>query len=118
MSQTTREHAAMLPPFDSPLRTNVHGTVFAARFDVISRLQPGDRLLLVPDPLQDDETPAVWVHVPGGDVLGHVPVQVAAWLAPWMLAGARCRATVVQVLGPEVESWNRIAIELDPGPPA
>lgn len=121
MSQTTRKHAAMLPPMppiDSPVRTNVHGTVFAARIDVISRLQPGDRLLLVPDPLQENETPSVWVHVSGGDVLGHVPVQVAAWLAPWMLAGARCRATVVQVRGPEVESWNRIEIELDRSPPS
>jgi len=116
MSQTTREDAAMLQPIlptESRLRTNVHGTVFAARTTVVSRLQPGDRLLLVPDPLDVDEPPAVWVHVSGGDVLGHVPVQIAAWLAPWMHAGGRCTATVLQVRGPDVESWNRIEIELD-----
>lgn len=121
MSQTTPGDAAMLPPTppkESRLRTNVHGTVFAARTTVVSRLQPGDRLLLVPDPLDVDETPAVWVHVSGGDVLGHVPVQVAAWLAPWMHAGGRCQATVVQVRGSDVESWNRIEIELDRSPAA
>lgn len=90
----------------------MHGSVFAARTTVIDRLQPGEPLLLVPDPAADDEAPAVWVHVAGGDVLGHVPVQVAAWLGPWMLAGGRCQANVVAVKGPEVESWNRIEIEL------
>jgi hypothetical protein len=90
----------------------VHGSVFAARTAVVERLQPGEPLLLVPDPLHEEEPPAVWVHVAGGDVLGHVPVQVAAWLAPWMLAGGRCQASVVTVKGPDVESWNRIEIEL------
>jgi hypothetical protein len=91
----------------------VHGTVFAARAEVVSRLQPGDRLLLVPDPPSADEPPAVWVHVAGGDVLGHLPVQVAAWLAPWMLAGGRCQGRVLAVRGPEVASFNRIEIELE-----
>ena len=115
MPHTTRDDAP-LPPPDPPeasrCRTNVHGSVFAARTTVIDRLQPGEPLLLVPDPAADDEAPAVWVHVAGGDVLGHVPVQVAAWLGPWMLAGGRCQANVVAVKGPEVESWNRIEIEL------
>ena len=101
-----------MPPEEPRLRTNVHGSVFAARTIVVERLQPGEPLLLVPDPPQDDEAPAVWIHVTGGDVLGHVPVQVAAWLGPWMLAGGRCQASVVAVKGPDVESWNRIEIEL------
>jgi hypothetical protein len=29
-----------------------------------------------------------------------------------MLAGGRCQARVVAVKGPDVESWNRIEIEL------
>jgi hypothetical protein len=102
-----------VPPDALRLRTNVHGTVFAARTLVIDRLQPGESLILVPDPPQEEEPPAVWVHVAGGDVLGHLPVQVAAWLAPWMLAGGRCRATVQHVGSADVASWNRIAIELE-----
>lgn len=101
------------PPREARVRTNVHGSVFAARASVIERLAPGDALLLVPDPAVDDEPPAVWVHVAGGDVLGHLPVQIAAWVAPWMLEGGRCRAVVTHVLGPDAASWNRIAIELE-----
>ena len=115
MTHIAREDAPLPPPppEDLRFRTNVHGTVFAARTSVVGRLQVGDVLLLVPDPPSADEPPAVWVHVAGGDVLGHVPVQVAAWLAPWMLAGGRCRATVLAVRGPDVASWNRIEIELE-----
>lgn len=114
MSQTTRENTPPpLPPEELRLRSNVHGTVFAARTLVIERLQPGEPLLLVPDLPQPDKAAAVWVHVAGGDVLGHLPVQVAAWLAPWMLAGGRCRASVRQVGPPDVASWNRIEIDLE-----
>lgn len=115
MTHIAREDAPLPPPppEDLRFRTNVHGTVFAARTSVVDRLKAGDGLLLVPDPPSPDEPPAVWVHVAGGDVLGHVPVQVAAWLAPWMLAGGRCRATVLAVRGPEVASWSRIEIELE-----
>lgn len=120
MLHSTRGDAPLpppIPPEESRLRTNVHGSVFAARTAVVERLQPGDALLLVPDPPHEDEAPAVWVHVAGGDVLGHVPVQVAAWLAPWMLAGGRCQASVIAVRGPEVESWHRIEIELQRSTP-
>ena len=79
----------------------------------MDRVQPGDRLLLVPDPPADDEPPAVWVHVAGGEVLGYVPTQIAAWLAPWMLAGGRCQASVVAVRDADVASFNRIEIALE-----
>ena len=68
--------------------TAVHGTVFAGRMEVVHRLQGGDELVLIPDP-PGAEVPAVWVHARGGDVVGHLPVQIAAWMAPWMLAGGR-----------------------------
>jgi hypothetical protein len=119
MSHIAREDAPLplpAPPKELHLRTNVHGTVFAARRAVADRILVGEPLLLVPELPKDDELPAVWVHVHGGDVLGHVPVHVAAWLAPFMLAGGRCQAVVTDVRGPEVESWNRIEIELSRSP--
>jgi hypothetical protein len=51
--------------------TAVYGTVFGRRTDVLHRLRVGDRLILVPDPPGTDE-PNVWVHAPGGDVIGHL----------------------------------------------
>jgi hypothetical protein len=116
MAHSIRDDAAPPSPDDASQeqrqRTNVHGTVFAARPSVIERLEVGAALLLIPDPPREDESPSVWVHVAGGDVLGHLPVNVAAWVAPLMLGGGRCQARVVAVLGPEAASWNRIEIEL------
>ena len=94
--------------FESP----VHGTVFASRAAVLDRLHLGDALVLVPDP-PGAEVPAVWVHAPGGDVIGHLPVQTAAWLAPWMLAGARCTAAVHTLGGRDVASWQRLTVEVN-----
>ena len=90
----------------------VHGTVFGERAAVVRRLRANDPLILVPDP-PGAEVPAVWVHAPGGDVVGHLPVHVAAWLAPWMLAGARCSARVGAVGGADVASWERLSIEVE-----
>lgn len=120
MSHTTRKNTPLpppMPPVELRLRTNVHGTVFAARLAVVERLETGQKLLLVPDPPQDGEAPAVWLHVAGGDVLGHLPVQVAAWLAPWLLNGGRCMARVTCLRGADVESWNRVEVELERVPP-
>lgn len=75
------------------------------------RLEEGDRLILVPDP-PEAQIPAVWVHATGGDVIGHLPLQIAVWLAPWMLEGGRCGATVRKRRGDEVESWQRLVIEV------
>jgi hypothetical protein len=94
---------------DPCFSTAVHGTVFANRMAVVHRLQGGDELMLIPDP-PGAEVPAVWVHAPGGDVVGHLPVQIAAWLAPWMLDGGRARAYVERGGSDDVESWNRLGI--------
>src|SRR5688500_14929173 len=89
--------------------TAVHGTVFATRMKVVRRLRGGDELTLIPDPPGTGD-PAVWVHAPGGDVVGYLPIHIADWLAPWMLAGGRCRAYVERVGSDEVESWNRLVL--------
>lgn len=99
------------PPYTDPFHTAVQGTVFAQRAAAVRRLRTGDPLILVPDP-PGVEIPAVWVHATGGDVIGHVPLQIAVWLAPWMLSGGRCSARVQKVGGDDVASWERLLIEL------
>ncbi len=96
----------------SSFTTAVHGTVFAKRGEVVGRLREGDPVILIPDP-PGAEVPAVWVHAIGGDVVGHLPVQIAAWVAPYMLDGGRCRAQVARVGSLEVASWNRLLITVE-----
>jgi hypothetical protein len=99
------------PPFPEPFRTEVHGTVFGSRGEIVHRLHEGDQLILVPDPPGADE-PAVWVHARGGDVVGHLPPSVAERLAPWMLRGGRAGAYVARLHGDDVASWRRVVIEV------
>lgn len=102
---------ALAPPYGGRFHTAVLGTVFGARTEVVHRLARGDELILVPDPPGTD-VPAVWVHARGGDVIGHLSLQIAAWLAPWMLSGGRCAGVVEKVGGDDVESWRRLVIEV------
>ena len=99
----------VLPSYADHFRTAVQGTVFGHRTEVVHRLHAGDELILGPDP-PGTEVPAVWVHARGGDVIGHLPLQIAVWLAPWMLDGGRCQAEVEKVGTDEVESWRRLVI--------
>src|SRR5688572_28769971 len=96
-------------PGTEEFRTQVYGTVFGRRSEVVGRLDAGDRLILVPDP-PGTNPPAVWVHASGGDVVGHLSPDVNAWLAPWMLAGSRYGAVVTEVRGDDVASWKRLVI--------
>lgn len=96
-------------PGAEEFRTPVYGTVFGRRTEVVHRLTPGDRLILVPDP-PGVEPPTVWVHARGGDVVGHLSPDVNSWLAPWMLEGERYCGEVVQVRGDDVASWKRLVI--------
>jgi hypothetical protein len=92
-------------------RTTVHGTVFGQRASRLADLHEGDRLVLIPDPPDADE-PAVWVHLPAGDPVGHLPPEINEWLVPWMLRGGAASATAVRVGGDEVPSWKRLLIEV------
>ena len=92
-------------------RTTVHGTVFARRTQTLHDTAAGDELVLIPDPPDADE-PAVWVHVRGGDPLGHLPPEINAWLAPWMLRGGAASATILRIGGTDVPSWKRLLIEV------
>jgi len=95
-------------------RTTVHGIVFGERAARLDEIGVGDRLLLIPDPPDTDE-PAVWVHLAGGDPLGHLPPEINAWLAPWMLRGGAATATAVRVGDADVPSWKRLLIEVHCG---
>lgn len=89
----------------------MHGTVFCDRSRHIDRLHDGDELLLIPGPPIDD-TPGIWVHLPGGDLLGHLPPEIEAWMAPWMLRGGHATANIVKIEGDDAPSWRRLVIEV------
>jgi hypothetical protein len=101
-----------LPPHcPVTFRTTVHGTVFGQRSGHLDELEAGDPLLLIPDPPGEDD-PAVWVHLPAGDPIGHLPPEINAWLAPWLLRGGAAVATAVRVGDVETPSWKRLLIEV------
>jgi hypothetical protein len=95
----------------------VHGTVFADRAASLQRLNAGDGLTLLPDP-PVEEAPRVWVHLPTGEPVGHLPTEIGDWLAPWLLRGGQARARVLRVSGPETPSWRRLLVEVRCGPAA
>ena len=106
-------HPPPLPPErPATFRTTVHGTVFCNRASHLDGLRPGDELVLIPGPPIDDE-PGVWVHLRTGDVVGHLPPEIEAWLSRWLLAGGRARARALRVHGDDVPSWRRLLLEVD-----
>jgi hypothetical protein len=100
---------------DTPsIETSVYGTVFAARSRAVERLSAGDQLILVPDPPGVDD-PSVWVHAPGGDVVGHLSPELNGWMVPRMLDGARYGAHVKSIGVPGTASWKRLVIQVTKG---
>ena len=103
------------PPFPDGrpphFRATVHGIAFADRDRHLEALEAGDSLYLIPDP-PDQETPEVWVHRPGGDLLGHLPTEISAWLAPWLAEGGGASARALKIHGAEVPSWRRLLLEV------
>lgn len=101
-----------LPPSGTGcFRATVHGTVFCERSSHLARINPGDELFLIPGPPLDD-APGIWVHLPGGDLLGHLPPEIEDWLTPWILHGGHARARAVRISGVDVPSWRRLLIEV------
>ncbi len=92
-------------------RATVHGTCFADREQHLETLRAGDELLLIPGP-PTDEDPGVWVHLPSGDTVGHLPPEIEQWMVPWMHRGGRATATAVRVGDAETPSWRRLIIEI------
>ena len=103
------------PPFPdgrpAHFRATVHGIVFADRDRHLQALEAGDSLYLIPDP-PDQETPEVWVHRLGGDLLGHLPPEISAWLGPWLSEGGGASAKALKIHGSDVPSWRRLLLEV------
>lgn len=89
----------------------MHGTVFAGRDRHLEVLTAGETLYLIPDPPGQDD-PGVWVHLQGGALVGHLPPEIASWLAPWLERGGRAVARALKVRGAEVPSWRRLLLEV------
>lgn len=98
-------------PDSNRFETSVYGTVFAARSAALARLAIGDVVLLVPDP-EGVDNPSVWVHAPGGDVVGHLAPDVNRWMVRRMLDGTRYCARVLSIGAPGTESWKRLTISI------
>ena len=92
-------------------RSTVHGTVFAGRDRHLDALNPGDSLVLIPDPPGDGRG-VVWVHLPAGDPVGYLPREIGGWLGPWLRAGGRTRATALRVGNDRVPSWRRLVLDV------
>ncbi|MEE2669085.1 MAG: hypothetical protein VYD78_03700 [Gemmatimonadota bacterium] len=103
------------PPFPEGcpprFRATVHGIIFSGRDRHLEVLEAGEVLYLIPDP-PDQEGPDVWVHREGGDLLGHLPSEISAWLAPWLLGGGGASARALKIHGAEVPSWRRLLLEV------
>lgn len=103
------------PPFPDGrpprFRATVHGTVFAGRDRHLEALEDGDVVYLIPDPPGQD-APDVWVHLKEGDPVGHLPPEIACWLAPWLIQGGGAVARALRVRGTEVPSWRRLLLEV------
>ncbi len=103
---------ASIPQPDAPIfRATVHGLPFGDRARHLDRVRPRQELLLIPDP-PGTEREDVWVHLAGGDPLGHLPPEIGRWLAPWMRRGGSARARVLRVGDATVPSWKRLLVEV------
>ncbi|MEK9502252.1 hypothetical protein [Gaopeijia maritima] len=90
----------------------MHGTVFGERSRHLDALKRGDPVVVLPDPPGEPE-PGVWVHLPTGEPVGHLPPEIARWLWPWLARGGTAVGRALAVHGSEVPSWRRLVVEVD-----
>lgn len=103
------------PQYEEPassFRSTVHGTVFAGRERLLDDLHEGDPVVVIPDP-PGQESPGVWIHLPTGEPVGHLPPEISHWLWPRLQHGERARARALRVHGEEAPSWRRVVVQVD-----
>lgn len=110
MSSAPRNLATFTPPAAPRFRATVHGLAFADRSRHLADVHPEEELYLIPDLPEVADT--VWVHVEGGQPLGHLPEEIGVWLAPWMREGGTASARVLKVGDATVPSWKRLLLEV------
>ena len=102
----------VIPSRGAPVfRATVHGLAFEDRARHLQAVAPREELVLIPDPPGGDGDD-VWVHVRSGDLVGHLPREIAEWLAPWMRRGGSARVQVLKVGSDSVPSWKRLLVEV------
>ena len=101
-------------PCPHRFRATLHGTAFAGRDRHLEALQEGDSMLVVPDPPGGDE-PEVWIHLPSGDPVGHLPPEISAWLWAHLQAGGEAQAWALRVHGADTPSWRRLVVQVELG---
>lgn len=105
------EPLSAAPGSASVFRATVHGLAFDDRIRHLAAVHPREELLLIPDP-PGGEPDVVWIHLPAGDPVGHLPPEIGTWLAPWMRLGGSARVRVLRVGDKSVPSWKRLLIEV------
>ena len=120
MDRATEQPTSLPPRGAEVFRATVHGIAFAGRARHLKRVRAAHELVLIPDPpvpvcevdLREAASDQVWVHLPTGDPLGHLPEEISCWLAPWMRRGGTARARVLRVGDETVPSWKRLLVEV------
>jgi len=79
--------------------TKIVGSTFCGGQNLIPELDRGDPLQLVRDPENEFDTNAVQVRNENGDLLGHLPKDTAAEVAPLMDGGTEVKAKVAEITG-------------------
>jgi len=92
--------------------TRIVGCRFEGRLDLLESLGEGQRLSLVPEPLNPVDSNAIRVATRKGETLGYVRRPIARRLTERLEKGAVLRARVALVLGPKIDANERLYIRV------